>query len=133
MNLYEAERTVAKEDLDELQHVNNVRYVQWIQDISKAHWEALVPDNIRKKMVWVVRRHDIRYKGSAVLDERLLLSTYISHSEGFVSSRMVEIRKKDSNKLILKSQTDWCLLNKESGKPMTISPEIHTLFETPSP
>lgn len=133
MNVYEAERTVTKEDLDELQHVNNVRYVQWIQDISKAHWEALVPDHIRKEMVWVVRRHDILYKGSAVLDEHLLLCTYVAQSEGFISSRVVEIRKKDSHKLILKSQTDWCLLNKESGKPMTISAEIHTLFETPSP
>jgi len=37
--IYEMELKVTKEDLDELQHVNNVRYVQWIQDIAKAHWE----------------------------------------------------------------------------------------------
>jgi len=132
MNVYREERTVTTEDLDELQHVNNVRYVQWIQDISKAHWKAIVPKHIRKDMVWVVRRHDIRYKGSALLDERLALKTYIAQSEGCISTRVVEIRKMDSNKMILRSQTDWCLLHK-SGKPMTISAEIHTLFQTPSP
>ena len=133
MNVYETVRRVAAEDLDELQHVNNVRYVQWIQELSKEHWEAVVPEKIREKMVWVVRRHDIRYKGAAHLDDQLHLRTYIAHSEGFISARVVEIRLKDNGKLILRSQTDWCLLNKESRKPMTISPEIHTLFETPSP
>ena len=133
MNVYKALRQVTKEDLDELQHVNNVRYVQWIQDISKAHWEFAVPVDTRKNMVWVVRRHDIRYKGAARLDEQLEITTYIAHSEGFISSRVVEIRNTEDGKLILRSQTDWCLLNRESRKPMTISPEIHTLFQTPSP
>ena len=133
MNVFETERTVGKDDLDELQHVNNVRYVQWIQELSKAHWETVVPKKIRENMIWVVRRHDIRYKGSAYLGDLLQLKTYIAHSEGFISSRIVEMRNKANGKLILKSQTDWCLLEKESGKPMTISPEIHTLFETPSP
>ncbi|MCJ7756968.1 MAG: thioesterase, partial [Gillisia sp.] len=32
--IYEIGIKVTKEDLDELQHVNNVRYVQWIQDIA---------------------------------------------------------------------------------------------------
>jgi len=133
MNVFETERIVRVDDLDELRHVNNVRYVQWIQDISKAHWESVVPETIRKEMIWVVRRHDILYKGSAVLGDKLVLKTHIARSEGFISSRVVEMRNRESGKLILKSQTDWCLLNKESGKPMTISPEIHTLFETPSP
>ena len=133
MNVFETERIVKLEDLDELKHVNNVRYVQWIQDISKTHWETVVPEEIRKEMIWVVRRHDITYKGSALLGDKLLLRTHIARNEGFISSRVVEMRIKESGKLILKSQTDWCLLNKESGKPMTISPEIHTLFETPSP
>ena len=133
MNVYTTQRTVNADDLDELQHVNNVRYVQWIQDISKAHWEAIVPESIRKNMIWVVRRHDIRYKGSALLDDTLILRTFIAHSKGFISSRVVEMRKEENGQLILRSQTDWCLLNKENGKPMTISPEIHTLFETPSP
>lgn len=133
MNVYTTTRRVTPEDLDELEHVNNVRYVQWIQDISKAHWEAVVPEVLRSNMIWVVRRHDIRYKGAAFLGEQLHMRSYIAKNEGFISSRIVEIRKEDNGTPILISQTDWCLLNRESGKPMRISPEIHTLFETPSP
>jgi len=107
--------------------------VQWIQEISKAHWESVAPQKIRENMIWVVRRHDIRYKSAAVLNDRLILTTFIAKSEGFISSRVVQIRNKNDGTLILKSQTDWCPLHKESGKPITISQEIHTLFKTPTP
>lgn len=133
MKVYHSERTVEPGDLDELNHVNNVRYVQWIQEISKAHWEKVVPENIRTNLIWVVRRHDIHYKGAAHLGDRLELTTFIAQSQGFISSRIVEMRLKETGKLLLKARTDWCLLNKLDGKPMRISKEIHTLFETPSP
>ena len=29
-------RTVTAKDLDELNHVNNVRYVQWVQDMCQS-------------------------------------------------------------------------------------------------
>ena len=31
---------VEKKHLDEQNHVNNVQYVQWVQDVARAHWEA---------------------------------------------------------------------------------------------
>jgi len=45
MPQYEKTLTVVTEDLDELAHVNNVRYLDWIQDISKEHWNALVSND----------------------------------------------------------------------------------------
>ena len=133
MKLFETEIEVGLTDLDELDHVNNVRYVQWIQDVSKAHWEQVVPETVRQNLIWVVRRHDIRYKGAALLGDRIKLRTYVGEFQGYISKRIVEMRHAETGKLVVKAQTDWCLLNKESGKPMTISEEIHTLFKTPSP
>ena len=40
MTVFEVTHTVISDDLDDLLHVNNVRYVQWVQDIAKAHWGA---------------------------------------------------------------------------------------------
>lgn len=133
MKRYQTEIEVTLEDLDDLDHVNNVRYVQWIQDISKTHWEQVVPESIRKNMIWVVRRHDILYKAAALLGERVIITTYVESFRGFISKRIVEMHLVTTDKLIVRAQTDWCLLNKETGKPMPISEEIHTLFETPSP
>ena len=38
---YEHSFTVSAGDIDQQGHVNNVRYVQWIQDVAVAHWRDL--------------------------------------------------------------------------------------------
>jgi len=133
MNIYEKKIDVVQADLDELDHVNNVRYVQWIQDISKEHWEHIVPKKIRANMIWVVRRHEIVYKIPSYLNDKILIRTYISKNQGFISTRIVEFLDAKSNKLKIKSSTDWCLLHAKTWKPIPISEEIHTLFATQSP
>ncbi|WCC43837.1 thioesterase [Tenacibaculum finnmarkense] len=37
MNFYEKIYTVTTNEIDEYQHVNNVVYVQWMQEVSAAH------------------------------------------------------------------------------------------------
>ena len=34
---------VIKEHLDDLNHVNNVQYLYWAQEIAKAHWQKIKP------------------------------------------------------------------------------------------
>jgi len=129
MPKYEKTLTVGKDDLDELDHVNNVRYLHWIQDISKEHWQKLVSEEISKSMVWVVMRHDIRYKNSAILNDSLRLKTFIEKSRGAISNRVVEIYNDKTNLLIVRSVTEWCLLNKKSFKPMRIPEKVLAIFK----
>jgi len=119
---------VAEEDLDELQHVNNVRYVQWIQDIAKEHWEKAASEAIRKEVVWVLVKHTIHYKSEAKLGTPIVAKTYVQESKGATSTRIVELNNKATNKPIVHSITEWVLLNKKSFKPQRISPEIKTIF-----
>ena len=44
MKVLEKEIIVSKNDLDELNHVNNIKYVNWILEIAKIHWRSLVSD-----------------------------------------------------------------------------------------
>ena len=37
MTSFEQTLTVTSDHLDELKHVNNVQYLQWVQDIAGAH------------------------------------------------------------------------------------------------
>ena len=55
--IYEETLVVTKEDLDDLDHVNNVRYVQWMEDIAKSHWEKTAPRDVQDKYLWMVVRH----------------------------------------------------------------------------
>ncbi len=57
--------------LDELQHVNNVQYLQWVQDIAGAHWQSLIAGKTEAFGLWVVRSHHIEYKRQAKLGDSL--------------------------------------------------------------
>ncbi|NER11099.1 acyl-CoA thioester hydrolase [Muriicola jejuensis] len=125
---YEMTKEVERDDLDELEHVNNVRYVQWIQDISKAHWESRAPESIRKKVIWVVRQHLIQYKNAAKLGDVLQIRTFIEKSEGAISTRVVEMQDLQTGQPIVRSETEWCLLDGQSLRPMRIPEEIRSVF-----
>lgn len=128
MQVYQTELTVSKNDLDELNHVNNVRYVQWINDVAKAHWYNNAPKQLLDDYYWVVINHNIQYKGAAFLNEILSLKTYVVLSEGVTSTRVVEITNKQTDKLLVKSKTNFCLINSLTNKPSRITPEINSLF-----
>ncbi|GAB5474366.1 MAG: acyl-CoA thioesterase [Maribacter sp.] len=128
MEYFEKTLTVTEDDLDDLHHVNNVRYVQWIQDISKAHWQAKAPIEMQEGVVWVVMNHHISYKSAAVLGDVITMRTHIAESRGATSIRVVEMYAAKTNLLLLRSKTEWCLLNKETLRPTRISDAIKSVF-----
>jgi len=127
--VFEVFQSVFSEDLDELMHVNNVRYVQWVQEIAKAHWQSVTTPTQQQENVWVLLSHQIDYKSSAVLHDEIHLKTYVTRTEGVTSTRIVEMYHKDTEKLIVKSETNWCLLDGKSKKPKRITPEIVNVFQ----
>ena len=128
MTVFEASRSVIADDLDDLLHVNNVRYVQWVQDIAKAHWEAATTPLQQQDNLWVLLSHHIDNKSAAKINDKIQLKTYVTRSEGVTSSRIVEMYHKGNEKLIVKSKTTWCLLDAKNKKPKRISPEIAAVF-----
>ena len=56
---YELEFVAAPEHIDELGHVNNAVWVQWIQQVAVAHWEAIAPAEHKDAYYWVIVRHEI--------------------------------------------------------------------------
>ena len=129
MQVFEKKITVQQDDLDELDHVNNVRYLQWVQDIAKAHWQQNVNKEILDKFFWVVISHYIEYKGAALLNDKILLKTYVTRSEGVTSTRIVEMYRASDDKLLVKASTNWCLMDMQSKRPTRITPEIVKLFD----
>lgn len=119
---------VAVDDLDDLNHVNNIRYVEWIQDISKKHWEQVTDEDIRKEMIWVVRNHNISYLKSAVLGDTVEVTTHIESNKGPLSIRVVEIKNQKTGELMVKSRTEWCLLDAKTFRPRRVPEYVQELF-----
>ena len=128
MKSLEKEIIVSTNDLDELNHVNNVIYIHWVQEIAKNHWKSLVSNEIIKNYYWVLLEHQIKYLHPALLDDKIRLKTYIEKTQGVKSSRIVEIYNANTNKLLVTSKTIWCLINAKTHKPNRIIDEIRHAF-----
>lgn len=129
MKIFDQEVIVKAEHIDELQHVNNVVYVQWVQDVAKAHWESLAPKDVQEKYIWMVLRHEIDYSGQAMEGDVLVAKTWVAWSEGVKSERHVEIRNKETSKVIVNAKTLWCLLDAQSKRPKRIEEDITSVFQ----
>ncbi len=130
MNSYTLGKRVVPEDLDALDHVNNVRYLEWIQEISQAHWRENASAGQQDMYIWVVRKHEIIYYGAAKLDDELLMETHIANNKGPISIRKVTIKNNKTNTLLVSASTDWCLVSPRTMKPLRIPEEIKLLFNS---
>lgn len=119
---------VTEKDLDELNHVNNVRYIEWVNSIAKSHWLKTASANTIKNYFWVLLSHTIDYKKAAFLNEELILKTYVIKAEGVTSIRIVEVINAKTNSLLSKSETKWCFMDAKTQKPARITEEISKLF-----
>ncbi len=126
--IYVHKRTVAKEDLDDLNHVNNVIYVQWTQDIAKEHWEVRASEELKQKFIWVVVRHEIDYKKQAFLGDEILVETYVGETTFVTSERYVNIKNAKTGEVLVAVKSLWCLLDAETKRPTKITEELRTVF-----
>ncbi|MFC7443985.1 hypothetical protein C7H62_2674 [Mesoflavibacter sp. HG96] len=126
MKIHQKQIVVSTDDLDQNNHVNNVRYVKWVNDIALSHWEKEAPKPIKNQHFWVMLSHNIEYKHQILLGETVTLKTYVQSCEGLFSVRIVEILVDD--KLCAYSKTKWCFMNSDTLKPNRIPQEIIDLF-----
>ncbi|MDG2274834.1 MAG: thioesterase family protein [Flavobacteriaceae bacterium] len=122
MSVFETNYTVVTSNIDELKHVNNVVYLQWIQDIANLHWNELKHGVDTAGYVWVVIRHEIDYVGQALLGDTITAKTWVGKTAGLKSTRHVEFYR--NNKLLVKAQTTFCLLHAKTFKPTRITDQI---------
>ena len=126
---FEIEKTVQKKHLDDLNHVNNVQYLYWVQEVSQAHWDNLIhKKKFLEKGLWVVRSHKIEYKNLTKLNDKIIISTYVKNVKGYLSERSVVIKLKKTEKILVKCLTEWCFIDLKTQKLKKIPQEIIKLF-----
>ena len=120
--------TAASEHIDELGHVNNAVWLQWVQDIATAHWSAVADPAHVDRYVWVVTRHEIDYRGNVGLGETVSAETWIPNPpRGAQFDRCVEFRDAAGKRLVAVKST-WAMLDKASGKLVRVPVEVAAPF-----
>jgi len=125
---FEMEITVTSSAIDDINHVNNVVYLEWIQDIAKEHWRVKTDERIRNTYAWVVLDHYIQYHRPAFEHDRIILQTWIENQRGVKCERHTKMINATTQKVLVTAKTTWCLLSKETLRPTRITKEISTLF-----
>jgi acyl-CoA thioester hydrolase len=126
--VFELSFTAGPEHIDELGHVNNAVWVQWIQQLAVGHWQAVADAAHKDAYIWVVVRHEIDYLRAAHEGDRITARTWVGDSpKGARFDRFVEFTGADG-KTCVRAKTAWAILDKASGRPIRVPPEVVAPF-----
>ncbi|MCF7807040.1 MAG: acyl-CoA thioesterase [Candidatus Marinimicrobia bacterium] len=125
---YEKEYVVQASDIDMLGHVNNVVYVQWVQDIATEAWNATATPEQREKLFWVVAKHEIEYRRPAFENEVLVIRTWVGRAGEKLFTRFTDVVRKKDGKLIVKALTHWAPIDAQTLRPIKPGDDVYELF-----
>lgn len=122
--------TIPKSAIDGNGHVNNVAYVQWMQDIAVEHYasiggiQAQGPD-----ATWVIREHRIEYFLPAFEGEEMEIRTWVENVRRVRSLRKYEFVRKSDGRVLVRGETDWVFVDARTGMPRAVPPEVIKVFQ----
>jgi acyl-CoA thioester hydrolase len=120
--------SVGTEDIDEMNHVNNVVYIRWVQEVAEAHWLTVASAEMRQRYQWVVLRHEIDYKYPVLLGDDLSGTTWVGTHHGARFERFVQLENPGTSRIYAQAKTIWCLLDGRTKKPLRIPDEVLALL-----
>lgn len=124
--------TIPPSVIDENGHVNNVAYVQWMQDIAIEHYESIGGTSPMQKVgaTWVARSHLIEYLLPAFAGEEIEIRTWIENVRRVRSLRRYEFVRITDSRLIVRGETDWVFVDAATGSPRAIPEEVMKVFQS---
>lgn len=128
--VFEMALTAAPEHIDELGHVNNAVWVQWIQQVAVAHWDAVAARAHKEAYFWVVVRHEIDYLRPALAGDRIIARTWVADApHGARFERFMEFTGADG-KTCVRARTQWAIIDRAAGRPIRVPADLVAPFLT---
>ena len=126
--VFELALTAMPEHIDELGHVNNAVWVQWIQQVAVAHWDAGADPAHKDAYFWVIVRHEIDYLRPAYEGDRVTGRTWVGDApKGARFDRHMEFIGPDG-KTCVRARTFWAIIDKAAGRPIRVPAEVVAPF-----
>ena len=130
--IYRKEIVITPEFLDEMHHVNNLWHVHWMQEAAREHSAAngwSVERYVEAGLAWFVRRHTINYLHPILLNDVILVETWVHELKNVSSIRQYRILRKSDGVELANGETKWGMVNMETGRPTKVPPELAAIFE----
>ena len=132
MRLFTLPVQASERDIDGNGHVNNIVYVQWMQDAAIAHSDALgcTAATSAAGCCWVARSHHIEYLRPAYAGDRIAVITWIVDATRKSSSvRRYKMVRDADGAVLATGETLWVFVDMQTGRPRCIPPEVIGCFE----
>lgn len=128
--VYPYEFTIPDDAVDENGHVNNVLYVQWMQDAAVRHYEAMGGRQVTIDLgaTWVVRSHNVEYLRPAFAGEKIRLLTWVVNMRRVRSVRRYRFVRISDGETLVRGETDWVFVDIATGRPRAVPDEVSQLF-----
>ncbi len=129
--VFEYDYPVKPAEIDELGHVNNQVYLDWIMNAATGHSAAVGWDINRLIAMgegWVVRRHEIDYLQQVLPGETVRMRTWIETAERASSERRYEILRKSDGRKVCEGRSVWVWINYRTGRPARIPAAVIKAF-----
>ena len=128
-SIYTKRITIPKEAIDENGHVNNVAYVQWMQDIAVEHYASIGGVEAQgAEATWVVREHRIEYLLPAFEGEEIVIRTWVENLRRVRSLRKYEFARNSDNMVLVRGETEWVFVDARTGSPRAVPSEVSVVF-----
>lgn len=131
-SIFDLQIKVKPEHIDILGHVNNVVYVQWMQDVATAHIETLgvgLKEYLEMKHAMVAVEHHVQYRKAAMLDDEIILRTWFNDINALYSFRQYAFFRASDKSLLFTGSTKWACIEIASGRPKRMSPTFIQAYQ----
>ena len=128
--IFKLDLTVAEQATDEFGHVNNQRYIAWMQEVATAHSAANgwpMERYLEIGAAWVVRSHFIEYLRPAFAGDALDICTWASSLALREVTRKYLFRR--AGQSLARAETKWVYVDIMSGRPKRIPEDLLASFE----
>ena len=109
-------------DIDFMGHVNNARYLGWVQDAVLAHWNKLAPPEAVAERLWVALKHEITYRKPTFLGDDVVATVLLEKVQGARAFYETVIRRGED--VLAEVKSSWCCLDAETLRPARLAREI---------
>ncbi|MBK8616214.1 MAG: acyl-CoA thioesterase [Anaerolineales bacterium] len=117
--------------IDENGHVNNVAYVQWMQDIAVEHYASIGGIQAQgPNSTWVIREHRIEYLLPAFEGQEVEVCTWVENIRKVRSLRKYEFVRKADGRLLVRGESDWVFVDINTGSPQAIPEKVSQIFSS---
>ncbi|MGZ9166063.1 MAG: acyl-CoA thioesterase [Anaerolineales bacterium] len=129
-HVYSRSFIIPNEVIDENGHVNNVAYVQWMQDIAVEHYASIGGIQAQgADATWVIREHKIEYLIPAFAGEEIEIRTWVENVRRVRSLRKYEFIRRSDGGILVKGETDWVFVDAKTGRPLPIPDKVSKIFD----